>query len=203
MKHSEPLQVRGRNGILGEIDPAFQPEDAQQAQITLQDGRTILVPSDLLVPLQDGILYLPLFREQLDTPENLDDEQTLMVIPITVEQAEVSKQQVTRGRVRVHKTVHERKETIDEPGFEEKVEVERVAVNRPINAPPPVRYEGDMTIIPVLEEVIVVQKRLMLKEEIRITKQRKEVRNPQTVVLRSEDVQVERIKDDPEKPEAA
>jgi hypothetical protein len=45
----------------------------------------------------------------------------------------------------------------------------------------------------VLEEVLVVEKRLMLKEELHITQHQDELRQPQHIVLRSEDITVERI----------
>jgi len=48
-------------------------------------------------------------------------------------------------------------------------------------------------IIPVLEEVLVVEKRLMLKEEIHITQHNEEFHRPQHIVLRTEDITVERL----------
>ena len=54
------------------------------------------------------------------------------------------------------------------------------------------RSEEDTLIIPVLEEVLVVEKRLLLKEEVRITK-REETHTPQRVTLRREEAAVERI----------
>ncbi|MDQ3748993.1 MAG: YsnF/AvaK domain-containing protein, partial [Acidobacteriota bacterium] len=77
--------------------------------------------------------------------------------------------------------------------FEEKIEVERVAVNQFVDAPPPVRYEGDVMIMPLLEEVLVVEKRLVLREEVRISKHRETVNKPQQIVLRREEATVERI----------
>jgi len=51
-------------------------------------------------------------------------------------------------------------------------------------------------IVPLLEEVLVVEKRLMLREEVRISKRRNETHRPQTVTLRKEDVNVERLEGD-------
>jgi uncharacterized protein (TIGR02271 family) len=82
---------------------------------------------------------------------------------------------------------------VDEPLLREEVTVERAAINQIVNEPVPVRYEGDTMIVPVLEEILVVEKRLVLKEEIRITRQRVEQREPQRVTLRSEEVIVERV----------
>ena len=51
-------------------------------------------------------------------------------------------------------------------------------------------------IIPVLEEVLVIQKRTVLKEELHVTRLRREVHHePQHVVLRAEEVTVEHFDD--------
>ena len=52
----------------------------------------------------------------------------------------------------------------------DQLDVQHVEVNRPLDAPLEPRYEGDVLIIPVMEEVLVIEKRLMLKEEVRISK---------------------------------
>jgi stress response protein YsnF len=46
--------------------------------------------------------------------------------------------------------------------------------------------------VPVLEEVLVVEKRLVVREELRITRRRTEERKPHRVKLLSEEVSVER-----------
>jgi stress response protein YsnF len=58
----------------------------------------------------------------------------------------------------------------------------------------PVRTEGDVTIIPVLEETVVVEKRLLLREEVHVRLKTHEEHQPQRVRLRSEDVVVERTR---------
>lgn len=118
------------------------------------------------------------------------------MIPVTAEELAISKEQVTTATVRVTKHVSERTETIAESGYREEVHVERVPVNRFVDTPPETRVEGDTTIIPVVEEVLVVEKRLRVKEEVRITRSRKEQRGPQAVKLRSDEVKVERIEGD-------
>jgi len=65
-------------------------------------------------------------------------------------------------------------------------------VNRVVSVAPEVRHEGDVMIVPVLEEVLVVEKRLMLREELRITRRKDEAREPQRVTLRTEQVEVTR-----------
>jgi len=58
------------------------------------------------------------------------------------------------------------------------------------------RYEGDTMIIPILEEVLVVEKRLLLREEIRITRRQSVVRDPQEYILRREEATVSHDKSD-------
>jgi stress response protein YsnF len=62
----------------------------------------------------------------------------------------------------------------------------------------PVRHVGNTMIISLLEEVLVVEKRLMLKEELHITKGEVETYKPQRVTLRTEEAVVERVGDDDE-----
>jgi uncharacterized protein (TIGR02271 family) len=89
--------------------------------------------------------------------------------------------------------VHEREEIIDEPLRQERVAIERVPINRAVDHAPTVRREGDTLVIPILEEVLVVEKRLMLKEELRVTLQQTDRRQPQSVTLRREEAVIERI----------
>ena len=72
-------------------------------------------------------------------------------------------------------------------------EVKRLTVNRVVDGLLSVRYEGDTMIVPILEEVLIVEKRCMLKEELHISKRRVETHTPQRVTVRSEEVTVERI----------
>jgi uncharacterized protein (TIGR02271 family) len=116
------------------------------------------------------------------------------VIPVMQEELAVGRRRVeTESGVRVSKTVEARDETVDIPLMKEAVNVERVPINRPLDSAPAVRYEGEVMIVPIVEEVVVVEKRLMLKEEIRISRHKAEVREPQRVTLRTEHARVERI----------
>jgi hypothetical protein len=71
----------------------------------------------------------------------------------------------------------------DDTLFSDDVTVERVPVNRLIDAPVETRQEGETTVIPVIEEVLTIQKRLFLKEEVRITRKRTEVREPRKIIM--------------------
>lgn len=127
-------------------------------------------------------------RETMDVAPGQD-----VTIPVIREEVVVQKRAVERGGVRVHKTVNEREEVVEQPTFHENVDVERVPIGRVIAAAPEVREEGDTLIIPVVEEMLVVEKRLVLKEEVRITKRRTQDTEQARVVLREEQVQIEPI----------
>jgi len=115
------------------------------------------------------------------------------VVPIVQEELHIEKQKVETGRVRLTKTVQEREVMVTEPFMQEDIQIERVPVNRWLSEPASVRYEGDMMIIPVMEEVPVVEKRLRLKEELRVTKRQITSQRSEPVRLRTEDVRVERM----------
>ena len=130
--------------------------------------------------------------DEKSSSETKTDEEKL-VIPIIEEQAFVDKRVVETGKVRISKRISEHEEFIDEPLFREEVTVERVPVNQYVDQPPQVRHEGDVMIIPVVQEQLVMQKRLVLVEELRVRKQVVETHQPQTVTLRREDVDVRRV----------
>lgn len=114
-----------------------------------------------------------------------------IVVPLYAEEALVKRRKVERA-VRVHVRTTGRDQLIDEPLEHEKVEIERVAIGRPVDLAPPVREEGDTTIISVVEEEVVVQRRLILKEEIRLRRVRTTDRHRETVNLREQQVVIER-----------
>ena len=171
------------------------PSNAAQVVVQTESGQQFLVPTDLLVPQPDGSYALPLRLAELEhagsEPRVHQDEP--MVVPVLVEELEVQKRLVETGKVRITKVVHERETLVDEPLLRDNVAITRVPMQRVVEGPVPVREENGTTIISVVEEVLVVEKRWMLREEIHIRKQRIETHQPQRITLRSEDVQVERV----------
>ena len=113
------------------------------------------------------------------------------VIPVLRETVHVSKREVETGRVTVHKTVTERDEAVEMLLRQTDVSIERVPVNQVVTEAPASRNEGDVLVIPVMEEVLVVEKRLVLKEELHIRKTSSERQAHETVRLRSEQVHIE------------
>lgn len=90
------------------------------------------------------------------------------MIPLVEEEISVSKRKSRAGRVRVETRTEQVDELVGADLTSSEVEVERVPIDREVDRAPEIRTEGDVTIVPVLEEVLVVEKRLVLKEELHI-----------------------------------
>ena len=120
-----------------------------------------------------------------------------LVIPVVEERLEVSRERVETGRVRIIKSVEAREVVVDDPLKRESVRVEHVPINQVVTgAVPQVREEGDVTVIPILEERVVTRTELVLVEEVRIHRDHSEYHDPQRVTLRKEVVAVERFGED-------
>ena len=115
-----------------------------------------------------------------------------VVIPVAREEASVARKLVDKGAVRVRKVVRESVEFIDEPLLHDEIDIEHVVVNRVVDAPEPPREEGHVLIIPVYEEVLTVQRKWVLKEEVRLRRREVQSRHREEVVLREEEALVER-----------
>jgi uncharacterized protein (TIGR02271 family) len=167
--------------------PAADAARDGRARLLLADGRRLRLPPDAIERQEHGTL---IFRGSFD---ELADS---VVVPVMEEELRVGKRVVETGRVRIHKTVHEHEEVVDEPLMREEYDVERVPVDEFVDAPVGPRHEGETLIVPVLEEVLVVEKRLVVREELRITRRRTEEHKPQRVKLLSEEISVERTDTD-------
>ena len=110
---------------------------------------------------------------------------------LAAEEVAVSKR-VQRTLVRASRTTSSRDKQVEADLALEQVVVERVAVGRVVDAVPPVRQEGDVTIIPVVEEELVVVRRLVLKEEVHLRRVRTVTPHVQTVSVRRQDLTVTR-----------
>lgn len=126
--------------------------------------------------------------EQLSTGSTDDPKLTLFA-----EELEVRKEAVETGRLRVSKQTRTREAFIDEALVSEQAEVERIPVGRQIFEMPSVRQEGETTIIPIVEEVLHTERRLMLKEEVKITRRRKTEQFQDRVPLRYQEAVITRV----------
>jgi uncharacterized protein (TIGR02271 family) len=99
-------------------------------------------------------------RDALEKPE--------LVVPLISEELRLEKRETSTGKVRVQTVV----ETVDELARatleEDSLDLKRVPVGKEVVEPPAIRTEGDVTIIPIVEERMIVEKRLVLVEEVHI-----------------------------------
>lgn len=114
------------------------------------------------------------------------------VIPEIEEELEVERRKVKTGAVRVRKTVEHVLKNVEMPVVRDAIRVTRVPVDRRIDAIPSMREEGDTLIVPVVEEQLFVEKRLVLKEEIHIQRRRVQERASRQVDVGREHAVVER-----------
>lgn len=125
-----------------------------------------------------------------------------MTVPVHEEQLQVETHEVDTGRgVRISKRVTERPETVSRELWHEEIDVVRVPVNSIVAEPPQVRHEGDTMVVPVVEEVLVVEKRYRVKEEVHIKRRRQTEVHEATVPVKAEELTVERFDSSPSQPE--
>lgn len=120
-------------------------------------------------------------------------------VPLAEERIVVAKEVVTTGKATVRTVTEIHEHLVSERLTHEHVDVERVAINRIVDVAPQLRTEGDVTIVPVVEERIVVSKHLVLVEEVRI-RRRVEVENVELpVALRKQVAEIHEEKTDVER----
>jgi len=212
--HAEPDANFGATGIVvgdgGWRGHLFAAPDAESDGLVVprvlvrpdDGGPAMIFPRAMLEELGDGLFSLPLDRAAASSYAAARDEEEnakilsgeRLVIPVLAETVSVGRRLVeTGGGIRLTKRVHQREEVIEKALRHDDVTVERVPVNQIVTMAPAPRQDGDTLIIPVLEEVLVVEKRLLLREEVRVPRRQRIVREPQTVTLREELVDVERL----------
>jgi len=113
-------------------------------------------------------------------------------IPLHEEEVSLSRREIKKANVQVALVTGTREQLIDEELTHVRVEIERVPIDRTVEVAPPTRQEGDITIIPVVEEIVVVERRLVLKEEVRVRRVSTKEQHQETVVLRQQEAVVTR-----------
>ena len=96
-----------------------------------------------------------------------EDERT---IPLYEEQVDIVKVEAVTDRLQVSTHVDERAVLIENTVERGQLTIERITVDRAVDHAPEPRQEGDTLIVSVVEERLVVEKRLFVVEELRITR---------------------------------
>lgn len=122
-----------------------------------------------------------------------DRVESAPVVPVIEESLEVRRRTVDTGAVQIGKVVTEQVVPVTESLTSEYVDTARVAIGRVISEPALVRHEGDVMIVPVVEERLVLRKELFLVEELHVTRRRETRQASEQVTLRRESVRVRRL----------
>jgi hypothetical protein len=144
-------------------------DTSEQSRVVLEDGTELIAPANSLEPQADGSFLLRV-------PENGASGHNGPAESLPVQQ-EARTEPASRNP-----------QGSTEALFADEVGIERVAVNQIVDQPPANRQEGDILVIPVVEEILVVQKRYMIKEEIRINRSRRPVAEPRRILLDTQEV---------------
>ena len=153
----------------------------------------VALPLRLFEPLSANSFRIPFAFTDLLT--NSQDTGKLH-ISLLREEMMLQKKIVDTGRgLRISKTVVDTPQVLDHTLKQDHLTVTHVAHDCFLepDAIPSTRYEGSTMIIPIIEEVLVVQTRLKLKEEIHITRESRTVSAQETVYLKSDQIQVSRF----------
>ena len=116
-----------------------------------------------------------------------------MIIPVMAEHLQIDKKTIDTAKVIISKKVTEHQEEINIPLLSEQYEVVRVPVHQTVATPPAaMRQEGDTMIVTVVKEILVVEKRYEILEELHITRRVTEQVETQSITLQTEEISVTR-----------
>jgi uncharacterized protein (TIGR02271 family) len=114
-------------------------------------------------------------------------------LTLLAEELSVGKESVETGRLRVSKQTHTREVAVEESLLRERAEIETIPIGRQIFEMPSVRHEGETIVVPIVEEILHTERRLILKEEIRITRRKATEQFHDRVTLRYQEAVVTRV----------
>lgn len=126
---------------------------------------------------------------RLDTGSDEFSRWSDLRLPLAQERLIVGRRMVENVAARIGLRTQTEDVTVSEPLRSERVEVTRVPVDRIVATPPETRVEGDMTFIPVVEEVLVVQ--YCILEQLRIIRHAGFVDHTQAVTLRRQEAVID------------
>ena len=205
-------RVRTQDGFLGTVERLIQGESSGDGEpdamvVRSDDGQwRYLLPLMLVGGVSqqafNPVVTLRLMSDDLpryilerverkrsreDIAEGEKEGEPALRIPLAAEELVVQKQPIRLGRVHIHKGIETEEKHINVPVYHEEAVIEHIPADQ---------YDGsgannpNETIIPVIEERLVVQKQSFVKEYIRIRKNIVEQRYDVHDTLRREVVEV-------------
>jgi stress response protein YsnF len=220
------MQVYATDGLLGSIasvprvdlgDPSAPAEvivlaNQDNAGPGVEEFRR--VTRDMIERVEPNALYLNVARRRVPAASDavaaahrrLPATDAVITIPVVEERVDVDTRVVELGYVAVRKKVDE---FLDERAValqHHEVEIERVIHDEVVPEFIQPYMDGDVYVVPVIEEEIVVQRRLRLKEELRIRRNVAQREEHLHTPYRRERVTVEQhwyVRDDADQPSPA
>jgi stress response protein YsnF len=122
-----------------------------------------------------------------------EDNTSGYVVPVVSEELHADAIPVETGGVRVVKRVEGHDEILRQELRKGRVEVRRVKTDRVVDGPQQSYRKGDTLIVPVVSEILQVQKQWVVTEEIRITQMEEREVVEQKVAVNREVAEVERF----------
>ena len=117
-----------------------------------------------------------------------------IVIPVISEELNVGTVTVPTGGVRFIKRVVQHEQVIQQELATDRVSIQHVAINRVVDGPDqPILQRDGVLVVPIVEEVLKIERQWILKEELHITRVRETVNHEESVTLNREEVDVERM----------
>src|SRR6185437_10648697 len=123
----------------------------------------------------------------------MDKQDQGIIIPVIREEPNADAVPVATGGVRVTKRLDTHDEIIEQELRKSYVDVKRVKTERVVDGPQPAKRVGKTLIIPVVSEVLQVQKQWMVTEEIHITETEAKETVQNRVKLNREEAEIERF----------
>ena len=168
MALDKQFPVYGDDGLKGTLfSPARFLDNATKKRVRLDDGRELLVPAEALSAEPDGSFYLKNASSFLLKPQT-----QAVAVGAEAPRADFLRPEPAPPLKLEETPIKMQSPTFADGFFRDDCEVKRVPVRRLIDKPVEPRQEGDTWIVPLVEEVLVVEKRLLLREELHITRRR-------------------------------
>lgn len=202
--------VEATDVMLGELDNIIVDAQGEPAYLVVKvdgDNNLLTLPVEFVVynpavtsKVQLTITQAQAYQQAVNAgsqkrtqpnplPQSSNDGE--LRIPLMEERLSVATQAVEIGNVHIQKLVEQTLEKLQVAVTHDEIEVKHVPVNQQVSAPQESRQEGEWLIIPIMKETLVVEKRLVVVEEVHI--RRRQVTEQQEVQgeVRNERLKIE------------
>ena len=123
---------------------------------------------------------------------SVDDDARETVTTLVEEEVAVSKHVVPTRRIQISRLTRQHEQLVDELLTREHVEIERIPIGKPVDVMPSVREEQDSIVIPVVDEILTIERQLILREEVRIRRVKSTERYQERVILHTQEAVIRR-----------